>query len=75
MLTKNKQKDEDTEVHADQWNTMTLQQLNNERDKVVRKLSMLHGLLGTMPSAIGLYKALEHAQTILDQMITDRTQK
>lgn len=66
---------EDTELRADQWHTMTLQQLNHERDKVINKLNLLHGMVAGNVTSQGLYLALDHALNYLNGLIDNRTQQ
>ncbi len=68
---------EDTEIRANEWHTMTLHQLNAERDKIVGKMSLLTQISGKAgnPTVYGLYKALEHALTVVSGLINERSQK
>lgn len=69
--------EQDDEIKADQWAKMNLQQLHQERDKVVKKMSLLQNLMALQgsPSIVGLYKALEHGLDYLTKMIDARSQK
>lgn len=69
--------EQETEIDSTKWHAMTLQQLNVERDKVVNKMSLLHGMMGynSNISIYGLYTALQHALTVLDELIANRMQE
>lgn len=78
MTTKQLEKDNTEEICADQWHTMTLQQLNRERDKIVSKMGALQSLFalgGSPDSLLGLYKALEYGLQTVTNLIENRSQQ
>jgi hypothetical protein len=62
------------DIRTDLWANMSVTQLQQQRDIVANKMSLLYDIITTMPAARDIYMAMTRALDDLDQLL-DAKQK
>ncbi len=61
------------EIRTDLWLSMDINELNNQRDLILTKISLLSQLTSTQ-TVINIHSALQHALQDINQLIDYRTE-
>jgi hypothetical protein len=64
----------ETEIRTDLWNTMNVQELSNQRDLIITKLTLVGSMISgnATPSILGLYKVFQQALEDINRLIDTR---
>ena len=64
-----------TEIRTDLWGEMDPKQLNDQRELIMDKISLLQSMMGgnQNPTVMGLYTVMQHALADISNLIDYRT--
>lgn len=67
--------DPQTNIRTDLWGEMSLQDLLNQQDMVINRLTAVAQLVSHNQSMRGMYAALQHANEVLSDLILNVSNK